>query len=65
VQIDGGFEAQWTDEAGVKRRERLRTRTAAVNHTVRHRFGGLRFHDLRHSYATWLATACRRKWCSG
>jgi hypothetical protein len=34
--IDGGFEAQRTDEAGVERRE----------------FGGLRFHDLRHSSAT-------------
>jgi hypothetical protein len=25
-----------------------------VNHVARHRAGGLRFHDLRHSYATWL-----------
>jgi integrase len=27
---------------------------AAVNHVARHQIGGLRFHDLRHSYATWL-----------
>src|SRR6185437_11490777 len=54
VEIDGRFDAQWTDEAGVKHTELQRTRTAAVNHTARHQFGGLRFHDLRHSYATWL-----------
>jgi len=28
--------------------------TAAVNHVARHQAGGLRFHDVRHSYATWL-----------
>jgi hypothetical protein len=25
-----------------------------VHHVARHQAGGLRFHDLRHSYATWL-----------
>lgn len=54
VKLDRGFEAQWTDEAGVKHTERLRTYAGAVNHTARHQAGGLRFHDLRHSYATWL-----------
>ena len=27
---------------------------AAVLHAARNQAGGLRFHDLRHSYATWL-----------
>lgn len=25
-----------------------------MHHVARHQSGGLRFHDLRHSYATWL-----------
>jgi hypothetical protein len=25
-----------------------------VHHVARHQAGGLRYHDLRHSYATWL-----------
>lgn len=54
VDLAGGFEAQWIDAAGKKLTERLPTYTAAVNHVARHQAGGLRFHDLRHSYATWL-----------
>jgi integrase len=55
VQLDARqFEAQWTDEDGQKSTERFRSETAAVNHVARHQAGGLRFHDLRHSYATWL-----------
>ncbi|MCU1626089.1 MAG: hypothetical protein JWP64_1038 [Pseudonocardia sp.] len=54
VQLDGGFEAQWTDDDGVKHTERLRTEVQAVQHVARNQAGGLRFHDLRHSYATWL-----------
>jgi integrase len=30
------------------------TRAAAVAHVARFQAGGMRFHDLRHSYATWL-----------
>ncbi len=48
------WEAQWADAAGVNHTERLRSEAAAINHVVRHQAGGLRFHDLRHSYATWL-----------
>lgn len=54
VVIDGGYEAQWTDDAGAKSTERFRTEVQAVQHVARNQAGGLRFHDLRHSYATWL-----------
>jgi integrase len=54
VSAGGGFEARWTDEAGASHRERHRTFAQAVQHVARHQAGGLRFHDLRHSYATWL-----------
>jgi integrase len=50
----GGFEAQWTDDAGAKHVEQLGTEAGAVRHVSRHQTGGMRFHDLRHSYATWL-----------
>lgn len=39
---------------GVKYTERLRTEAQSVQHVARQQAGGLRFHDLRHSYATWL-----------
>jgi len=32
----------------------FRTEPGAVNEVARKCAGGLRFHDLRHSYATWL-----------
>jgi integrase len=54
VSVDGGFEAQWTDDAGAKHTGRQRTHAQAVQHVARHQAGGLRFHDLRQSYATWL-----------
>ena len=54
VPVAGGFEAAWTDEAGASRIERHRTSAQAVQHTARFQAGGLRFHDLRRSYATWL-----------
>jgi integrase len=55
IYDDEPFEALWTDEHGVKHTERFRTHRQAVMHVAHHQFGGLRFHDLRHSYGTWLA----------
>ncbi len=37
-------------------RAEFTTRPAAIAHIVKHAHGGLRFHDLRHSYATWLVS---------
>jgi integrase len=54
VAVKSGFEAQWTDESGAKQVARLKTQAAAVQHVSRRQAGGMRFHDLRHSYATWL-----------
>jgi integrase len=54
VTVDSGFEAQWSDGDGRKHTERFRTEPQAVQHVARSQAGGLRFHDLRHSYATWL-----------
>jgi integrase len=48
------FAASWTDEDGAPNHALFRTRAAAVKHVAMHQTGGLRFHDLRHSYATWL-----------
>ncbi|ALE85678.1 tyrosine-type recombinase/integrase [Pseudonocardia sp. HH130629-09] len=54
VPLDDGWQAQWTDTDGRKHVETLRSEPAAVHHVARNQAGGLRFHDLRHSYATWL-----------
>lgn len=50
----GSFLAEWTDDTDEKYSEELPTYAAAVGQVVKHQAGGLRFHDLRHSYATWL-----------
>jgi integrase len=49
-----GITAGWTDSTGRRHRQRFATEPAAVKHVARAQHGGLRFHDLRHSYATWL-----------
>ena len=54
VAVGEAFEAQWSSADGRKYTERLRTQAQAVQHVSRNQAGGLRFHDLRHSYATWL-----------
>jgi integrase len=48
------YEGQWTDDAGTLVTEKFRSHDQAVKHVARHATGALRFHDLRHSYATWL-----------
>ncbi|MEU4801225.1 site-specific integrase [Actinosynnema sp. NPDC023587] len=49
-----GFEGRWSDDQGVKHVERFAKHDQAVRHVAKFAAGGMTFHDLRHSYATWL-----------
>jgi integrase len=49
--------AHWHDGEGREWSKQFTTAREATEHLVRHAHGGLRFHDLRHSYATWLVSA--------
>ncbi|MEU4743610.1 tyrosine-type recombinase/integrase [Actinosynnema sp. NPDC023658] len=49
-----GFEGRWSDDQGVKHVERFAKYDQAVRHVAKLAAGGMTFHDLRHSYATWL-----------
>jgi integrase len=50
------WSARWTDAAGLEQRAEFATEPEAVAHVARVAAGGMRFHDLRHSYATWLVS---------
>jgi integrase len=54
VEKDDKFQATWSTADGRPHRELFPTRAAAIKTVAREQAGGLRFHDLRHSYATWL-----------
>jgi integrase len=55
VEPDGrAFVATWSDATGKRHRQCFASEPAAVKHVTQRQVGGLRFHDLRHSYATWL-----------
>ena len=55
VVADGDrHRAEWTDAGGTSHTERAATEAAAVKLVAKNQAEGLRFHDLRHSYATWL-----------
>lgn len=51
------FMAHWHDSEGHDWSKEFTTAREATEHLVRRAHGGLRFHDLRHSYATWLVSA--------
>ncbi|MBV9142485.1 MAG: tyrosine-type recombinase/integrase [Pseudonocardiales bacterium] len=51
---DKTVRAGWTDATGATLTKEFPTESAAVLHIAKSCNGGLRFHDLRHSYATWL-----------
>ena len=46
--------ATWTDNTGATLAKEFTTEGEAIMHIAKSCAGGLRFHDLRHSYATWL-----------
>jgi integrase len=48
------YRATWTTDDGNTAIEIFCTYAQAVKHVARHAGEALRFHDLRHSYATWL-----------
>jgi integrase len=55
VRPDGDkHEAMWTDADGNAFSERFDNYREAAAHVSRNQSGGLKFHDLRHSYGTWL-----------
>jgi integrase len=54
--VDNGdqYRATWTTDIGQTATATFSTHAQAVKHVARHAGDALRFHDLRHSYATWL-----------
>lgn len=48
------FVARWLNKEGIPQKLIFDSEGDAVSHVTQHAAGGLRFHDLRHSYATWL-----------
>ena len=51
---DDTVRAGWVDDTGATLAKEFATEQEAVLHIAKSCAGGLRFHDLRHSYATWL-----------
>ncbi len=56
TESEDGFRATWRGRDGQAHSETVETHREAVAQIARTAFGGARFHDLRHSYATWLVT---------
>lgn len=52
-----GWWGEWSDKSGKQHRAEFETEAEAVAHVAGRAAGGLRFHDLLHSYATWLVSA--------
>jgi integrase len=53
---DGTWRAAWPTAGRAEGSAEFPTEAAAIAHVARFAAGGLRFHDLRHSYATWLVS---------
>ncbi len=52
--INDAIHASWTNNTGATPTKESVTEREAIMHIAKSCAGGLRFHDLRHSYATWL-----------
>lgn len=55
IWTPAGFEARWTDKEHSERQAQFDRYNEAVRQINTSHAHGLRFHDLRHSYGTWLA----------
>lgn len=55
AEVDDKFEAVWMDGDGDVYSELFDNHERAVKHVAANEAGGLRFHDLRDCYGTWLA----------
>src|SRR5690606_13102669 len=53
---DGRVIATWPTSDSEDAQAEFATENAAIKHIVASAHGGLRFHDLRHCYATWLVS---------
>lgn len=51
------FVGAWPTETGDTKSGKFPTKAQAVRAVAKNAAGGLRFHDLRHSYASWLITS--------
>ncbi|MEV1286352.1 site-specific integrase [Micromonospora sp. NPDC049679] len=51
------WRACWLDAAGHEQHQEFATEREAVGQVAKQAASGLRFHDLRHSYATWLVSS--------
>ena len=51
------WRALWPDADGMEWSADFTTHREAIHHVARRAHGGLRVHDLRHSYATWLISS--------
>ena len=54
--LEHAWRATWPDSSGTTCHRTCPTERQALTHVAQHAAGGLRFHDLRHSYATWLVS---------
>ena len=50
------YRAEWQDQAGLEHTAEFRSEPGAVKEVARMAAGGLTFHQLRHSYPTWLVS---------
>ncbi|GIL29509.1 tyrosine-type recombinase/integrase [Actinocatenispora comari] len=53
---EGRWRGAWPTADGIERTATFGSEHQAVTHVALHAAGGPRFHDLRHSYATWLVS---------